>query len=139
MAPSSQPQSSSSAAQQDAADVKINQTVFAFALAAGALIVLGAVAYICFLVVGRYRRQHVDTGLQSADTAVEARRPPRPLILPAKVEEAGKAPRRMILSPLFQLPVYDLEDTDKSAFTEHAGHSWRASLHAMGALGAVVS
>lgn len=134
MAPSSLP--AGAAAQQDALDVKINTAVFGFALAAGGLVVLGAVAYVCFLVVGRTRRQHLAAEEQRASLAAH---PPRELVLPAKVEGAARAPRRMILSPLFQLPVYDLEDPDKGqgAFAEHVGHSWRASLHAMGVAGGV--
>lgn len=124
MAPSSRPQSSAAAALQDAIDVKINQAIFGFALAAAGLIVLGGVAYVCFVVVGRYRRKSVEVERE--------RLPPRPLILPSKVEEAGRAPKRLILSPLFQLPVYDLEEANNGAFSEHANHSWRASLHAMG-------
>lgn len=131
MAPPAPPQTSGAAALQDAIDVKINQAVFGFALAAAGLIVLGTVAYVCFLAVGRHCRRRVDV-------EEPVRQPPRPLVLPRKLEEAGGAPRRMILSPLFQLPVYDLEEPGQGAFSEHVGHSWRASLHAMGIAGASV-
>lgn len=127
MAPSA-PLSSSAAAQQDATDARINQTVFAFAFAAAGLILLGAVAYICFWIIGRWTKSSVE----GEDNA-----PPRPLILPVKLEEAGKAPKRMILSPLYTLPLQELEDQeledpDKDHWTTDGGCSWRASLHAMG-------
>ncbi|GJE90502.1 hypothetical protein PsYK624_066410 [Phanerochaete sordida] len=143
-----------------AAPAHTNTAALGLALAAGALLVLGGVAYACFLLVGRARRAQLarrslphphpsssnPTSRVSSDNSIEKGREkgPRPLVLPAKLaaarkyEEEGKAPRRMILSPLFQLPVYDLEDLGKGAFPVHAGLSWRASLHAMGAAAAQV-
>jgi hypothetical protein len=119
------PQSFSAAVQQDATDAQINQAVFAFAFAAAGLIVLGAVAYLCFCAVGVWTRAR-----HASD--VEERIPPRPLVLPAKVDEASKAPRRLILSPLYNLPLQDLEDMDKDHWSAEGGRPWRASLHAMG-------
>lgn len=130
MAPSQHAQSSLSSAQHDAADVKINQSVFAVALILGVLVVLSAISYLCYYAVCRWRKV--------TPVEVDEKQPPRPLVLPAKVEEAAKAPKRLILSPLYTLPLLDLEDLRKDALAVDDGQSWRASLHAMGNRSSVV-
>ena len=129
MPPSSQhPLGSMAGAQQDVLDATINQTVFALAFVLGGVVVLGACAYMCFFAVGRWRRRAVCSGgdLYVEQEGLEGMDVPRRLILPRKVEADAKAPRRLILSPLYTVGT----DIGKDAFEDDAEEdlgSWPAS------------
>lgn len=134
------PLSPAAGAQQDALDATINQTVFALAFALAGVVVLGACAYLCFVAVGRWRvraPEAADGECESVQVQ-EGEGGLRKLILPRKVQADVKAPRRLILSPLYTVgsdfggSSKDVWSTEEAEEEDEERQTWRASLHAMG-------